>query len=222
MLRLARMPANPKNWRPTVLVLVGNPQKQHTIAMYALWMGAERGLVILARVIIGELDELAKLRKVAVDQLDGFSDEKQFEALSTVVVCQNIDEGLAVLLQGNPVGPLKPNIVMMEWPADMDNATSFVNHLNSPKLLGMSLILLKDEGLPKSRVNRRIDVWWRGRENGSLMVLLAHLMTLNWEWSNAKIRMLRLIQDEAGREPATQALHELVNAARVDAEAPQG
>jgi hypothetical protein len=41
---------------------------------------------------------------------------------------------------------------------------------------------------------------------------------LNWEWSEAKVRLLRLIQDEAGRQPATLALKELVEAARVDAE----
>ena len=82
----------------------------------------------------------------------------------------------------------------------------------------MSLVLVHDKGLPKGRGPRRIDVWWRGRENGSLMVLMAHLLTLNWDWSEATIRLLRLIDDEAGREPATDALKELVELARVRAE----
>ena len=106
----------------------------------------------------------------------------------------------------------------MGWSSDTQRSTSFVQHLNTVKLLGMSLVLFKDEGLPTSKKNRRIDIWWRGQENGSLMVILAHLLTLNWEWSNVKIRLLRLIQDEAGREPADQALRDLVDAARVNAD----
>jgi hypothetical protein len=48
------------------------------------------------------------------------------------------------------------------------------------------------------------------------MILMAHLLTLNWEWSRAKVRVLRLIQDEAGRQPSREALEELVNHARLD------
>ncbi|MFC1783235.1 amino acid permease [Planctomycetota bacterium] len=218
MLRLARMPLHSKNWRPTVLVLVGSPETRRTMAMYALWIGEERGLVILSRVIVGELNERVKLRKSAVDQLNDFLEENQFEALSTVVVCRSLDEGLTVLLQGHAIGPLGPNIVMMGWPSDSERFTSFVQHLFSIRLLGLSVILFNDKGLPPNRTNRRIDIWWRGRENGFLMVLLAHLLTLNWEWSKAKIRLLRLIENEEGRQPATQALDEMVKAARVDAE----
>lgn len=215
--RLARMPLNSKNWRPTILVLVGSPEARRAMAMYALWIGEGRGLVILSRIIVGDLSERAKLRKPALDQLNVFLDENRFDALSSVVVCNSLDEGLKVLIQGHPIGPLGPNIVMMGWP-DQDNFASFLTHIHSIRLLGLSSILFRDKGLPKSRENRTIDVWWRGRENGFLMLLVSHLMTLNWEWSQAKIRLLRVIKNEEGRQPATQALNELANAARVDVE----
>lgn len=94
-----------------------------------------------------------------------------------------------------------------------------MSHLNSIRLLDMSLILFRDKGFPsEDSEHRRIDIWWRGRDNGSLMVLMAHLLRLNWEWAGAKIRLLRLIEDEAGRQPATKALRVLVEAARVDAD----
>ena len=50
------------------------------------------------------------------------------------------------------------------------------------------------------------------------MVLLAHLLTLNWNWAEAQIRLLRLIDDEAGRNPSTEALQDLLAQARVRAE----
>jgi hypothetical protein len=49
------------------------------------------------------------------------------------------------------------------------------------------------------------------------MVLLAHLLAQNWPWAEADIRMLRLIEDEAGREPSTRALEDLLAMARVNA-----
>jgi len=218
LLKAAKMPMDPKNWRPTILVLTGDPEARLTMAMYALWIGEERGLVTLARVLVGDLVEIGHLRETAVTQLQRFLQENDFDALSTVVVTRSLDEGLSALLQAHAIGPLSPNLVLMGWSSDETRSSSFVYHLNSVLLLGMSLILLWDKGLPKARANRRIDIWWRGRENGSLMVLMAHLLTMNWGWSEANIRLLRLIEDEAGREPAAQALRELVDAARINAE----
>ena len=45
---------------------------------------------------------------------------------------------------------------------------------------------------------RRIDVWWRGRKNGELMLLLAHLLTLNDAWRQRPVRLLRVIENEEG------------------------
>jgi amino acid transporter len=218
LLRLSKMPIHPKNWRPTILVLTGNPGERPTLATYGLWIGAERGLVTLARVLVGNPDEIGRLRKPATEQLVAFVNEGGFKALTSVVVSENLDAGLTVLLEGNPLGPLRPNTVLMGWSSDPDRASSFVHHLNTVRRLGMSVILVHDKGLPKKSFERRIDVWWRGQENGSLMVLTAHLLTLNWGWSRAKVRLLRLIQDEAGRQPSKEALQGLVNSARVEAE----
>ncbi|MFC1841028.1 amino acid permease, partial [Thermodesulfobacteriota bacterium] len=218
LLKLAKLTITPKNWRPSILVLTGDPDQHMTMSMYALWIGAERGLVFLARVLRGDLIEFTNHREAAVEQLKAFIMNNDFEALSTVVVSRNLDEGLSTLIQGNAIGPLQPNVVFMGWAFDEERSTPLVRHLISAHSLGMSLILLIDKGLPEKKSRRRIDIWWRGKDNGSLMVIFSHLLTLNFEWSDAQIRLLRMIQNEEGREPATQALQDLVDAARVDAD----
>ncbi len=219
LLKLSTMPSHPKNWRPIVLVLTGKPEDRLTMVAFALWIGAERGLVTLARVLVGELDELARPRETAISQLNKFLAENDFRALSTVVVFKSLDDGLNALIQAHPVSPLQPNTVMMGWSDDLQRCESFVELLNSVRLLNKSLVLVRDGGLHNVHGKRRIDVWWRGRENGSLMVLLTHLLTLNIEWSDASVRLLRLIRDEAGRKPATEALEKLLDTARVAGEA---
>ena len=215
LLKLSREPIHPKNWRPMIMVLTGNPEARITMVLYALWIGGTRGIVTLARVLVGDLKQIVKLKETAVDQLKEFLIKNDFEALASVVVTKNLDEGLTALIQGHPASPLRPNMVMLGWPSDPARVSSFFNHLNAVRLLDMSLIVVEDKGLPRETGSRRIDVWWRGQENGSLMVLLAHLLTLNWKWNEATIRLLRLIDDEAGRDPSTSALEALLEQARV-------
>ncbi len=218
LLKLAKTPINPKNWRPSILVLTGDPEAHLTKSMYALWIGSERGLVTLVRVLTGDILELSVHRQTAKEQLRRFIMDNDFEALSTVVVSQNLDEGLSAIIQGHSIGPLQPNVIFMGWASDEERSLPFVRHLMSAQSLGMSIILVKDNGLPDKTKQRRIDIWWRGKENGSLMTIASHLLTLNYEWSGVNIRVLRMIQNEEGREPATNALKEMVDAARIDAQ----
>ena len=62
-----------------------------------------------------------------------------------------------------------------------------------------------------------VDVWWRGSQNGELMLLLAHLLTENQSWRSRPIRLIRTIQNEAGREEVLQHLNELIERARIRA-----
>jgi len=83
--------------------------------------------------------------------------------------------------------------------------------------MDMSLVLIEERGLPPPQRPKRVDVWWRGQKNGSLMMILAYLLTRNWEWADTDVRVLRLIENEAGRGPAMQALEETMRAARLEA-----
>ena len=84
--------------------------------------------------------------------------------------------------------------------------------------MGKSVVIVADKGLPsEARRRRRIDIWWRGRQNGSLMATLAYLLALNWEWRNSHIRILRVIRDAAGRDSSRQAVRKLVEATRIRA-----
>jgi hypothetical protein len=49
------------------------------------------------------------------------------------------------------------------------------------------------------------------------MLLLAHLLRTNWEWAGSEIRVRRVVEDEAGREPAADALRTLTAQARIEA-----
>ena len=115
-------------------------------------------------------------------------------------------------------GPLEPNTVIFGWSSDPTRAQSFTRHLRVARAMGMNLVVINDKGLPQNQGKGFIDIWWRGKKNGSLMVMLAHLLTLNRQWADTTIRLFRIIQDPAGVQPAKQALEALLRRARVKGE----
>ena len=60
--------------------------------------------------------------------------------------------------------------------------------------------------------------WWRGGPNGTLMLLLAHLLVRNPVWRNRHIRVLSAIPAEKDPGKAADLIREMLATARIKAE----
>jgi len=216
LMRLRELPLHAKNWRPTILVLSGHPEDRLALVKYSTWLEAGRGIISVIHMLSGKLEEMAERRAAALERLNLFVRENELNVFPEAVVSTSFDEGIRVLLQSYSIGPIKPNLVTMGWPSEPARFQPFMRHLRDIQLLGMSGVVVMDRGLPDPVMPKRIDLWWRGKENGSLMIILAHLMTSNWDWRNARVRILRVVEDEAGRQPAREALIGLMGSARIE------
>jgi amino acid transporter len=217
LFRLAEMQDDPKNWRPTVLVFSGNPATREGLVTYTVWLEAGRGIALLANILIGTLDERREHRQKAIDQLERFCSEKDLLAFPMVVVADSIEQGVSMLLQTSTVGSIAPNLAVFGWTDNPEQIGGLVRHARQAMHVGMSVALLRTPDGPVLPKGRRIDVWWRGSKNGSLMMLLSHLLTLNWEWAGARIRLLQEVSSEEDRDSAMRGLQQLVETARVQA-----
>lgn len=215
--KLRTHPPHPKNWRPTTLALSGNPNSRLTLSRYATWIESGRGIVTLASVLTGDFHENVKRRREAQAELEKYVTDNNLPAFVEVIVSPSFDEGFSVLLQAHSIGPLKPNMVMVGWPPNANSIQTFARHLRLASELDMSQVIVVDHGLPTGQPSR-IDVWWRGRRNGSLMVILAYLLTRNWSWSRARIRLLKMLDDNETADQAREQLESLIEAARLDAD----
>ena len=228
LLRLAGMKEDSRNWRPTVLVFSGNPSSREVLVSYGVWFEAKRGIVILANVISGHIS--AQHRNQAHKQLRGFCEERALQAVPLVMVSEDIGQGVEAVIQTAGLGPLQPNLVLFGWTQGSGRLGMLGRFLRTAEAMEKGCLLIKaGESAPMlppreavaagKPQRRRVDVYWRGRRNGELMLLLAHLLTKNWEWGNTTIRVLRVVPNEAGLAPALTALKGLIHAARVQAEA---
>jgi len=216
--KLRRMTPHAKNWRPTFLVMAGNTQTHMALIKYAVWMEGGRGLVTAAQVISGDLETYAARVESLRAAMDTFLRSNELAVFPEVVFAEDMDEGIRTLAQAHSIGPLKPNTVLFGWPHSAERAEVMFRNVWSIAAMGKSMVIVADKGLPsEARPRRRIDIWWRGRQNGSLMATLAHLLSLNWEWRDSHIRILRVIRDAAGRDSSRQAVRKLVEATRIRA-----
>ena len=60
-------------------------------------------------------------------------------------------------------------------------------------------------------------MWWRGRKNGSLMAILAYLVSRDNAWAGSSIRFLRVVREKESHDQAHAELKTLLDASRMSA-----
>lgn len=222
LLRLEEESYHPKNWRPVVLAFSGGGWQRVHLAVYGHWLTTGHGVLTLGQVIHGDLEDLLPRRAGQEEVVRRFIREQQLQAFPAVVVATNLSDGIEALVQCHGLGALRPNAVLLGWPTDLDRAELFGSMLRSVAGLRRSIVAIRtvaeqDEEDPWEVPEGTIDVWWRGKDNGPLMLLLAHLLTTNPAWRTRTIRLLRIAPAEAAREEMTKHLQELIEASRIRA-----
>jgi hypothetical protein len=222
LLALEEQAYHPKNWRPVVLALSGAGWQRTHLAVFGHWLTAGHGVLTLGQVIQGDAEDLAERRYRQEDLVRAFIEEEQLQAFAAVVVAQYLSDGVESLVQCHGLGVVKPNTVLLGWPNDPARAESFGSMLRVVARLGRSIVAVRsiEEPTDPWRVPEgTIDVWWRGKANGPLMLLLAHLLTTNDEWRTRQIRLLRVASSQAAQEEMTEHLERLIETSRIRAAA---
>ena len=224
LLKLEEQLYHPKNWRPNVLALSGAGFNRLHLSIYGYWFTSGRGILLLGQVIQGEVQEQLERHNNQERMLHEFIRDEGLEAFPAVVVAPTVSAGIESLVMCVGLGELRPNTILLGWPREPERATTFGGMLRTIEFMNRSVLISRFPNTPKENGNGShwvapqgtIDVWWRGKQNGELMLLLAHLLTLNDGWRNRTIRLLRVIENEAGREEVEQHLNTLATKARIN------
>jgi len=211
---------HPKNWRPIILALSGMGWDRPHLAVYGHWFTSGHGILSLGQVIQGEIEDRVERRASQERILHSFIREQELEAFPAVVVAPFLSDGVESLVQCQGLGALRPNTVLLGWPTDPQRASPFAAMLRTVAALGASLVAVHFADEPEDPwevPSGTLDVWWRGRQNGELMLMLAHLLTQNDPWRSHNIRLLRVIQNPAGKEDVLRHLSELIDSSRIRA-----
>lgn len=217
---LARLPADPRNWRPNLILLSQGSNEPSRLLEYALLLGGRHGIVSRVTFLPGRPEEAMAARSAELAKLRQAAAGAAAEVFEEVVVAPDPEAALPVFLQAHAMGPLKPNLAVLACPGSGTPKVTFTARLQTLAGLRMScavLLGLGGRGLPPGE-GGRIDIWWRGYANGSLMLVLAHLLTLNPAWEKVRIRILRLAKTDAEGREAGAEIERLIGVSRIPAE----
>jgi len=219
LLQLATSRQHVRNWRPVLLVLVGNPKSRLHLVDLAIQLEASRGMIFLSQVVAGDWKKLVPRQEALQESLNEFIRESRIAAVGKVVLADSFEHGVSTLLQVSGIGPLQPNTVLMGWSEDQLKRASFVQTVQRILELKRSLLIYAEAELPDSQLEPFIDVWWRAKINGSFMLTLAHLLQESGvaHLQEHQIRVRRIVDSEAGKEETQAAMEEMVRETRFDA-----
>ncbi len=207
LLRLRNHSRDPRNWRPIILLFSGNVAKRISLVRLANWFNQNRGLVTACNIIVGELElESADIKNKRLE-MERVLEEEHLVAFSEVDVVQDYESGIINIIQSNGIAGLQSNTVMFGWPEKLERLESILRIMRVVSWAGKSTIIARPKWAHEPGQEKRIDIWWRGKQrNGDLMLLLAYLLNLNPEWSDARIVVRSIVESDQERDIVADSL----------------
>ncbi len=165
------------------------------------------------------LPDKVKLRHAGRIELKKQLDVDKIVAFSEFIAVDDYYEGLAAFMQSYSIGGLRPNTVLVSMPPSEAEAMRerFLKTMEVLASFGLNLAVLKPGDMALTKRRRTIDLWWRGEKNGSLMALFAYLIKLDRTWSNAQLRIMRIVRNDQEEQEAKTHLEELREHTRIGA-----
>ncbi len=220
LLRLERERYHPKNWRPSILALSGGPSHRLHLIEYARWFTVDSGIVSVAQLIRGELEDRLARRHEAESILRRFLLREGMEAFPVVIVEEDINAAIKALLQCHGIGGIRPNTVLLGWSRDPQNSEVFYEAIHTVQEMAHSLIIVASEQpeVLSPAPSGAINIWWNDNQNIELMLLLAFMLKKNREWRDHPIRLLRTVAPRADIVNIEHETRRMLSLARIEAE----
>ncbi|MEM9557075.1 MAG: Na-K-Cl cotransporter [Acidobacteriota bacterium] len=218
LMKLRRHVADPRNWRPHILVFVRHPSRQMGLVRLASWFNQDRGVVTACRLLEGELEnppDFAAARR----ELDEHMTSAGLVAFSEVNVVSEFESGAVSVVQANGIAGLHSNTVLFGFPREPERLAAQLRILRALECVGKSGLLARMHDLSELGRKPRIDLWWGGlQNNGDMMLLFAYLLSLNPEWDEARIVVRSIVRSQDEEAQMSQGLAGLIPEARIRAE----
>ncbi len=210
-----------KNWRPNIIVFTGQPHNRQQLVEMAEWLSLGRGLVTFFQLIVGDVRHMAKsgIQDKARDAIREYIAKNNMSAFAEADIVSDFRTGARMVAQSHGIGGITVNSVLLGWSRTEDGRTMQMHLLRDLVLLNRSVLFLNQDDDHDFGKRDRMDVWWQGSGgNEDLMLLLAYLIERHPTWRDAQVRLIRVIDDEAGVSDTTEHMQSLLKEMRLDAE----
>lgn len=218
VLQLRRLPEEPRNWRPNVLMFTTDPDRDLSTARFANWIVQDRGILTVNYLIEGSIiDHVAEVSDLVAD-LNRSLDMAGITAFGEVEIVPDLGRGIVSVSQSNGIAGIASNTVLFGWRERRDDMATILRSIEDLSLLRKSSVICRPVSQRLSPTGRTIDVWWGGlQQNGDLLVLFAHLLSLDPRWRDATINIKSIATTEMMAQRTERTLEDMIKAARIGA-----
>ncbi len=218
VIRLRTMPADPRNWRPNILLFVGDVDKRPDLARFGGWLVQDRGILTVSKMLVGSIEDLVEERDATKTMLASQLEDVEVIGFPEVDIVRDFESGVISIAQSNGIAGLESNTVMFGWSDKEDRRISTLRLIEQLAHLGKSAIIGRIDSHGWNVDRRQIHVWWGGlKQNGDMLVLFAHLLSQNPAWRNSEIVINSIATNEMTHNRNKRLLEQLTGAARIDA-----
>jgi amino acid transporter len=219
LLRLKEHSEDPRNWRPNILVFVGAPEKRIGLVRLANWFSQGRGIVTASQLIEGDLTRDDVDIRGPRREMDRALTEDGLVAFGEVDVVRDFEAGVVGAAQANGIAGLQSNTVLVGWPKKPGRLETWLRISRALSRIHKSTLITRLNWVQEPGQRQRIVIWWGGlQNNGDMMLLLAHLLRLNPEWSDSQIVVRSIARSEEEREFQEKGLKALLDEVRIQAD----
>ncbi|MDC7240007.1 MAG: amino acid permease [Spirochaetales bacterium] len=191
-----------RNWRPVISAFAYREEFEiwKKIAFLAEKLASYQGLVSLNIMCPAKFEgEAADCSSLSIPAVEVKTASPGPSILALMSSCQH--SGIA------------PNTVLIQYNSKLEN----VKILNQALSLNKNILFLKNG--ERFKTGGTLDIWWRGEQNGNLMVLLAYIMNLSSEERDRyDLRIIRKLGSEENKATAESELQRLLKNARLSGE----
>lgn len=210
---------DPRNWRPQILLFTGDLTKRLGLVRMAGWFNQNRGVVTVCDLLVGDLTHDKPNVKPMISKMNSILEKEEVVAFSEVSVVPDYETGVLTVAQAKGIAGLKSNTVMFGWTEKSDRLESQLRMMQALSKVRKNTVIVRLNGLQEAGQKKRIDLWWRGKQqNGDLMLLLAYLLSLNHEWRHARIRVRSVVMNENERKGMNASIRSIMSSVRIKAD----
>lgn len=218
LLNLKRVDYHAQNWRPNLIILGGDHTKRRYLLELGSAMVQDRGLVTYFQLLPGSVDDLADSRRSLVSAMEAEAERRHSNVFFRVDIVDEVYSGAVAVAQSYGVGTFEANAVLLGWPHRSERSVRYVRMLHDLARLDRSLMVVRHRADRGFGDKQEIHVWWGGlRGNGGLMLLLAHLLTTERSWRDARVQVITVVDDIEARRQAEDQIVEVLRQARLQA-----
>ncbi|MFA0960264.1 Na-K-Cl cotransporter [Roseivirga sp. BDSF3-8] len=207
--------ANPKSWRPHMLVLSGAPTKRWHLIDFANALTQEKALFTVATILPEEGVSQARVSTYERQVMD-YLYNKNVSALVRIIRATDPFAGGMQLINSYGLGALVPNTILLGDTREQGHHVPYARMISHIYQSRRNILIVQDDDNLGFNNKQQIDVWWGGlRGNGGLMMVLAYLLQSSPQWRHATVTIKMVVSSQEAAQNADENLSEMITNMRM-------